>query len=181
MQTFLRPHMSPSACMLPTNTALDVTFVEGASFADCYRVRLRDGGASVVEIFFAVFGHHPLWLKVILLARHRVGSWFGLRAASTAQIMHPARVANYRVGENIGPWPIFFLSEGEVIAGCDNEHLDFRVSVLKEGAGEGACVIVSTICRTHNWFGRLYLFLVSPFHKWGIQRLLLRAARAGRL
>jgi hypothetical protein len=173
--------MNPSPCILPTNTALDATFVEGASFADCYRVRLKDGGASVVEVFLAVFGHHPLWLKLILLTRHRVGSWFGLRASSTAEIMRPAKAANYLVGENIGPWPIVFLSEDEVIAGRDNEHLDFRLSVLKEEAGEGACAIVSTVCRTHNRFGELYLFVVSPFHKWGIQRLLLRAARAARL
>src|SRR5262249_17885963 len=119
--------------------------------------------------------------KAILLVRHRGGAWFGLEAASTAQIISPTRVANYRVGENIGPWPIYFLGEGELVAGRDNRHLDFRLSVLKQQTDRTAYAVVSTVCRTHNWFGRMYLLLVAPFHKWGIQRLLSRAARAGRL
>ena len=173
--------MTVVPCAVPEDTALERQFVEAAFFADSYRVPLVHDGASVVDIFFAVFGHHPTWLKAVLVARHRVGSWFGLKAASTAEVLHPTKAASYRVGENIGPWPIYFLSERELIAGRDNKHLDFRLSVLKQGTGQAACAIVSTVCRTHNWFGRLYMLLIAPFHKWGVQRLLYRAAQAGRL
>ena len=85
------------------------------------------------------------------------------------------------MGESIGPWPIYFLGEVELVAGRDNKHLDFRLSVLKQGTGQAAYAVVSTVCRTHNAFGRTYLYLVVPFHKWGVQRLLSRAAQAGRL
>lgn len=173
--------MTQVSCAVPESSALDRRFVEGAFFADSYRVALTHGGASVADIFFAVFGHHSVWLKAVLIARHRVGSWFGLKAASTAEILRPTRAASYRVGENIGPWPIYFLSEDELIAGRDNKHLDFRLSVLKEGTDQTACAIISTVCRTHNGFGRLYMLLIAPFHKWGVQRLLRKAAQAGRL
>jgi hypothetical protein len=173
--------MSVTACTLPADTVLDREFVDGAFFSDSYRVALRRGESSVVDIFFAVFGHHPTWLKVILLVRHRVGSWFGLKAASTAQVMDPTRSPSYRIGENIGPWPIYFLGENELVAGRDNKHLDFRMSVLKQSAGPAAYVVVSTVCRTHNRLGRVYLLLLAPLHKWGVQRLMSRAAQAGRL
>ena len=57
----------------------------------------------------------------------------------------------------------FLLSEDEVIAGRNNKHLDFRVSVLKLRDGNGSSVVVSTVCRVHNLAGKLYLSFVVPF------------------
>lgn len=173
--------MTVALCVLPANSALDRALVDDAFFTDSYLVPLTHHAASMVDIFFAVFGHHPIWLKIILLLRHRIGAWFGLKAASTAALLNPSRAESYCLGQNIGPWPIYFIGDDELIAGRDNRHLDFRLSVLKHGTGQSAFVVVSTVCRTHNWFGRAYLRLIAPFHKWGVQRLLLRAVQAGRL
>ena len=38
-----------------------------------------------------------------------------------------------------------------------------------------ADVVVSTICSVHNLFGKVYLFLIVPFHRAGVQSLLSRA------
>jgi hypothetical protein len=173
--------MIVAPCVLPANTAIDRELVEGACFTDSYRVPLIHSDASVVDIFFAVFGHHPVWLKAILLVRHRVGAWFGLKAASTAEVMSPSRAMSYREGQNIGPWPIYFLDESELVAGRDNKHLDFRLSVLRQGNGPTASAVISTVCRAHNLFGRVYLVVIAPFHKWGVQHLLSKAAQVGRL
>jgi Protein of unknown function (DUF2867) len=137
--------------------------------------------ASVVEIFFGVFGHHPLWMKSILIARNRVASFCGLDAATASELMKPQVKRSYNVGDKIGPWPIFNLTQSELVAGRDNNHLDFRLSVLKEKNGETTSAVISTICTTHNVFGRLYLFFIIPFHKWGVRRLISRAVAAGRL
>lgn len=173
--------MTVAPCSLPANTVLERAWIEDAFSSESYRVSLVRGDASVVDIFFAVFGHHPAWLKVLLVARHRIGAWFGLEAASTAAIARPTRAEGYRVGDSIGPWPLYFLGDDELIAGRDNRHLDFRVSVLKQGSGQASCAVVSTVCRTHNRFGRTYLRAIAPFHRRGVQRLLARAAQAGRL
>jgi uncharacterized protein DUF2867 len=61
-------------------------------------------------------------------------------------------------GEKIGVWPIFSLSEQEVVAGRNNRHMDFRVSVLKLPDNDGPSVVVSTICTVRNLSGKLYLF-----------------------
>jgi hypothetical protein len=168
-------------CLLPLESALDRTLAGGATFADAYRVPLSHGDASAVDIFFAVFGHHPVWLKTILLLRHRAGAWFGLGAARASDILNPTQSERYRVGQCIGPWPIYFVAESEVVAGRDEKHLDFRVSVLKHAKGQASFATISTVCHAHNRFGRIYLRVVAPFHIWGVQRLLARALSAGRL
>ncbi|MBI5258570.1 MAG: DUF2867 domain-containing protein [Burkholderiales bacterium] len=171
----------PDNPLLPANTALDRALIEGATFTDSHCVALSRGDASMVDIFFAIFGHHPAWLKALLLVRHRCGAWFGLEAASAAQVLNPTQEATYRVGQAIGPWPLYFLGESELVAGRDNKHLDFRLSVLKHGTGPAAYATVTTVCRVHNRFGRAYLRVIAPFHTWGVRRLLSRASRAGRL
>jgi uncharacterized protein DUF2867 len=84
-------------------------------------------------------------------------------------------------GKKIGVWPIFSLSEQEVVAGRNNRHMDFRVSVLKLPDNDGPSVVVSTICTVRNLSGKLYLFFVLPFHRCGVRKLLADAVRARRL
>jgi len=38
--------------------------------------------------------------------------------------------------------------------------------------------VISTVCVVHNWFGRVYLFFVVPFHKWGVRWLISNALAA---
>lgn len=173
--------MTVADCPLPPQTAIDPRLVAGAAFVDAQQVALRRGSATTVDLFFAVFGHHPAWLKALLLLRHRVGAWCGLQGAATAEIVSPRRAARYSVGQRIGPWPIYHLGDHELVAGRDNRHLDFRVSVLRRAGGQGAWAVVSTVCVTHNTVGRLYLRAIAPLHRWGMRRLLQRASAAGRL
>jgi hypothetical protein len=173
--------MSILACEVPILSVLDRRLIESAFFHDAYRAPLSRPRAGVVEVFFAIFGHHPKWMKAALMLRNWLASCFGLQVSTTAEIMRPQMRAYYSVGEKIGPWPIFYLSEIELIAGRNNKHLDFRLSVLKEVNGVCSSAVVSTICTTHNAFGKVYLALVIPFHKWGVQRLMSQALAQGRL
>lgn len=155
--------------------------VDAAYFFDAYRASLQDAGLGVVEIFFAVFGHHPMWLKRVLVARNSIARWCGLEAPTRSEIMVLSMRPPYAIGDKIGPWPLFNLTDNELVAGRDNKHLDFRLSVFKEPRGATTDVVVSTICTTHNAFGRLYLFFIIPFHKWGVRYLIARAIAAGRI
>jgi hypothetical protein len=115
------------------------------------------------------------------VVRNRVARLLGLAVPSDAEVMAPVRRHTYEVGDTIGPWPIFSVSDNELIAGRDNEHLDFRLSILRESGGPKPAVVVSTVCVVHNWFGKVYLFFIVPFHKWGVKHIITRALRAGRL
>jgi len=164
---------------IPAGTQVERRFIEHAWFRDSYRAQLANHPeAGVVDIFHAVFGHHPAWIKWVLVARNRLARWAGLEVAEARDILHHEARSSYAVGDRIGPWPIFALGDRELIAGRDNGHLDFRLSLLKTQPRE---VTITTFCQVHNRFGKVYLFFIVPFHKWGVKLLIRRALAAGRL
>ena len=173
--------MRPESCDVPGTSAIGRQVVDAAYFRDAYRAVLTRPDASPVDVFFAVFGHHPAWMKRVLILRNRLAAAGGLDTAQDADILRPERRAHYRVGDTIGPWPIFGLTATELVAGRDNSHLDFRLSVLIERSQAQPTAVISTVCTTHNRFGRVYLWFVIPFHTWGVKKLISRALTAGRL
>jgi len=52
---------------------------------------------------------------------------------------------------------------------------------MKVRDGNGPSVVVSTLCMVHNRFGRYYLSSITPFHKFGLRKLMASALTAGRL
>ncbi|MBA2399410.1 MAG: DUF2867 domain-containing protein [Bradyrhizobium sp.] len=168
-------------CDVPASSALSRELIQSAWFHDSYRVPLLRPGLSIVDIFFALFGHTPRWMKALLIARNAVAKWCGLEAPTAGEILKPTVRASYRVGDKIGPWPIFFIGDNEIVAGRNNKHLDFRLSVLRVKEGDADSVVVSTICSVHNLAGKIYLFFIVPFHRTGVRSLLANAVAAKRL
>jgi hypothetical protein len=173
--------MSVIECNVPASSALDRKLIGSCDFRDSYRVPLAHPERGMAEIFFAVFGHTPLWMKAMLLVRNALARLAGLEVPRVAEIMAPEVRSAYGIGDKIGPWPVFFVGDDEIIAGRDNKHMDFRLSVLKVRDAAAAHVVVSTVCSVHNLFGKIYLFVIVPFHRAGVQGLLARALAAGRL
>jgi hypothetical protein len=173
--------MNVVECGVPSGSMLSRELIERAYFRDSYRAPLSRTELGIVDIFFGIFAHHPLWMKLLLIVRNKVASLAGLDAPTASEILHVEIKDHYVVGEKIGVWPIFSLSEDEVVAGRNNKHMDFRLSVLKVPDGDGTNVVVSTICTVHNLSGKLYLFFVIPFHRYGVRKLMANALAARRL
>jgi hypothetical protein len=168
-------------CDAPAGSVLDRDAVSRAYFHDSWRAPLTRPGAGIVDIFFALFGHTPLWMKVLLIVRNAIAKLFGLDVPTVGEIMRPAVRSEYRVGDKIGPWPIYFIAEHEIVAGRNNKHLDFRLSVLKAKDGDVTSVVVTTVCAVHNVAGKIYLFFIVPFHRTGVRTLISNAVAAKRL
>ncbi len=175
------PFTEPVACDVPTASALGPALVAAAYFCDAYRAPLQTPPPGVVDIFFSIFGHHPRWIKVALLMRNRTAKLCGLAVAAESDILEPARRETYQAGDIIGPWPVFSLNDDELIAGRNNRHLDFRLSIFRQVDDQAPWVVVSTVCLVHNWTGQVYLFFIVPFHKWGVKYIITRALREGRI
>jgi len=173
--------MNVVECDVPSSSMLSRELIERAYFHDSYRVPLSRNDLGIVDIFAGIFAHHPLWMKLLLIIRNKVASLAGLDAPTASEILHVEIKDRYVVGEKIGVWPIFWISEDEVVAGRNNKHMDFRLSVLKVHDGERTNVVVSTLCSVHNLSGKLYLFFVVPFHRYGVRKLMADALAARRL
>jgi len=173
--------MSVVECDVPCCSALGKDLIKRADYRDAYRAPLSRSNLSVIEIFFAIFSHRPGWMKLMLIARNKIAALAGLDVPTTSEIMNMEKRDRYFVGEKIGPWPIFFLGSDELVAGRDNKHMDFRVSIMKVHDATRSSVVVSTLCMIHNKFGQYYLSSIIPFHKFGLRRLMASAVDAQRL
>jgi len=168
-------------CGVPSTSALARDVIESAYFCDSYSAPLMRRDLAITDIYAAIFAHLPLTMKLLLIVRNAIVRPLGLRAPPAGQIMHSELKGRYAVGEKVGLWSIFFIDENEIVAGANDRHQDFRVSVLRVSAAEGASVVVSTVCTVHNLFGKIYLFFIVPYHRHAVKTLLRNAVAAGRL
>ncbi|NVE93620.1 DUF2867 domain-containing protein [Altererythrobacter sp. JGD-16] len=131
------------AVTLPSSSALHDR-VAASDFCDCFAVP-----ADVpVRRAAGIITSWPGWASALLALRKVVTAPFGL-----SQDGPPAE-------DKIGPFPVELETKDEIIAGFDDRHLNFRVSVL---ADQGK-VHLATWVHPHNWAGRLYLVAIMPFH-----------------
>jgi uncharacterized protein DUF2867 len=133
------------------------------------------------EIYLAILGHLPWWARALIIVRNRIVSLFGLHAEPTANVWNPPIKDSYSPGDKILRFNLYSLDDNEILTGRDDKHLDFRVSVMKVAEKGAHNVVVSTLIFTHNLFGRMYLLVVLPLHRFGMRRLLAQAVARGRI
>ncbi len=148
---------------------------------DCFETSLGRSNLCAQEIYLGIFSHYPQWGKWLLLLRNKIVSVFGIGGPTSAEIDGLKENQNYLVGDKIGLFTLFSQSADELIAGGNDKHLAFKVSVLKVAELGATKVVLTTIVSPHNLFGRVYLFLVLPFHEIFVKTLMRNAVVAGRI
>ena len=152
-----------------------------AYYCESYEAPLVRSDLKMHEIYLAILGYLPWWARALIVVRNHVVSFFGLHAEPAANVWKPEMKDSYTPGDKILRFNLYSLDDNEIVAGRDDKHLDFRVSVMQLTEDGARKVIVSTLIFTHNLFGRIYLLFVLPFHKFGMRRLLAQAAAVGRI
>ena len=148
---------------------------------DSFEAPLSRTDLGIEQIYLGIFAHHPRWAKFLLLARTRIVSVFGLKGPTAADFNHVETKSRYAVGDKIARFTLFALSEAEIVTGGNDKHLDFRVLVSRVHEDGVDKVVLSTVVSPHNFFGKAYLFLILPFHKFGVKTIMSNAAAAGRV
>lgn len=132
-----------SSIPLLSDSALRSRVAPG-DFLDCYAVRAEMAPRDAAE----VVTDFPNWVRALLTVRGILIAPFGL----------------YDVGpeakDKVGSFPVEFESEKEIVAGFDDKHLNFRVSVMSQDG----VVTLATWVHIHNLGGRVYLNAIMPFH-----------------
>lgn len=148
---------------------------------DAHDAPLTRGDLDMVEIYHALFAHHPRWALRLLQLRDWLVRPFGLKPSLKSIDEPPEPKAVYEIGDRIARFMLFSQSDSEIVTGGDDRHLDFRVAVRRLSDGDGERVVLSTIVSPHNLLGRAYLCVVLPFHLLGIRKMLANAVTAGRI
>ena len=109
--------------------------------------------------------------------RDAVVGRFGLKTAKQLTSLGAVSGAG-----RVGFFKIYSTGPMEIAFGEDDKHLEFRLSVLctnQPSPGGKPYLTLSTAVHCHNCLGRLYIFVIAPFHRLIAQSRLRRAARIG--
>ena len=131
------------ATALPSESVLN-TRVSPIDFLDCYAISSSLSTRRAAE----TITNFPYWARGLLLIRKVLTAPFGLSNDGP-----PA-------DDKIGPFPVETETMNELVAGFDDKHLDFRVSVMSQDGR----VFLATWVHPHNIGGRFYLACILPFH-----------------
>lgn len=147
------------ASALPSNSLLH-PYVAVGDFLDCYSVPAVVSPRKAAEIVT----DFPGWAQFLLMIRNAVTAPFGLSSDGPD------------APDKLGPFPVEAETPHEIIAGFNDRHLDFRVSVLSQDGQ----VSLATWVHPHHVGGRLYLRAIMPFHILIARNALRRVAAKGR-
>ncbi len=159
--------------MKPVEIAFTIpdSILPGAQFGDAYQVTVEGQNLDPLEAARrAVYGA-PSWINVLLRLRTILVKPFRLKPGAD-----PAR--EKATADNIGIFPILDRKPERLILGMNDRHLDFRLLVdVKDLGGSRQSVTASTIVKTHNALGRVYLAIVKPFHRIIVPAMIAKAAK----
>ncbi|WP_238349785.1 DUF2867 domain-containing protein [Pseudomonas sp. BW16M2] len=169
---------SMSRAAIPVDSLI-IPHAEVAGFRHCRAIDLADDGQPAMAYFLRLMTSMPGWIDEMMVLRNRLVGLFGLKNLGRLTAIDPARApGSYQPGERVGIFTLVSNSEHEVLlADCDH-HLDVHIALMRRPTAPGRCeVLVSTVVRTHNWLGRLYMLPVAPFHRLIAPIALRRLAR----
>lgn len=165
-------------CALPPSSRLS-GYLPRVDYIDSYEVPATRPEQSLLDVYAAALDHLPGVFKQLLVVRSLLVKPFGIAGVSYSDLTKPIDTRKaYALGDKLGRWTLYGQHPDELITGSNDKHLDFRVSVLRDGTRR---VVLSTAVMTHNAMGRGYLATILPFHKFGVARILTQASLAGRI
>jgi hypothetical protein len=170
-------HHRVTPVSLPAESGIAGAY-SSTNLADAYSIELPSGASTNPELLARfIFSQQSLWVSGLMAVRDTLVAGFGLKTTR-----HLTSLDADSRAARVGIFKVYSASQTEVVLGEDDKHLDFRLSVLCSGQlspGSKRHVILSTVVHCHNRLGRLYIFLIAPFHRLIVQSSLRRAARIG--
>ena len=160
------------AVPVPSDSVLAPRYV-GADLLDAFAINLPAGANDDLEALARAGFERPAgWIRALTRVRDAVMATVGVKSSRAIGAAAAAR------GPVIGYFPLLSKSAEELVVGEDDRHLDFRVGILlRAGAAGGRELVVVTVVHCHNLLGRMYLAVITPFHRVIARANLEQAAR----
>ena len=145
----------------PVESAMYPEIAEYGYF-DSFAIPVQRTDIESWELIEAFLQSAPRWVRNLLALRNRVVRVFGLKTGhDNPRELDPP----YQVGQSIGIFRVFGVTDSEAIIGQDDRHLDFRISLLLIHSDAGDQLVVSTLVKTKNALGIIYFSVVKYFHR----------------
>ncbi|WP_022976052.1 DUF2867 domain-containing protein [Nevskia ramosa] len=162
---------------LPPESKISKAFAS-TNLADAYSIELPSRASTNPELLARfIFSHRAPWIRNLIAVRDAIVGRLGLKTAKQLTSLGEESEAG-----RIGAFKIYDISLTEIVLGGDDKHLDFRLSVYcsnQPSSGSKRQLTFSTVVHCHNRLGRLYIFVIAPFHRLVVQSSLRSAAQIG--
>lgn len=138
-----------------------------ANWADAYEITMPREFASMRSLAMQTIGSMPNWARSLLRVRNALLAPLALKTGGAKDAPEGA--------DCIGIFPILEETEDQIVLGLDDWHLDFRIVVDRIAEGHMCRLRATTLVTRHNAFGKLYIVLVTPFHRLIVRSVLNNA------
>jgi uncharacterized protein DUF2867 len=150
-----------------TPSADTYPLLPGAHFADAFQIEIGDRDLDARRAAERMMARQPRWAEALLSLRNLLVAPLGLKTSGAGLV--PPR-------DMIGIFPVVSETPDRLIAGFNDRHLNFRVVIDVTAPGDIRQVTATTVVRTNNRFGRIYLAIIMPFHRLIVPALLRQVA-----
>lgn len=113
---------------------------------------------SLQEVTLKIFGQTPPFVRFLFVIRNFLVQFIGLKATKPTDYNE-----NFRIGGYVGFFRIYQIEQNEIILGVNEPHLNFRVSIFNSHE-DRYNIKVTTAVQYNNRKGRMYMFVIKPFH-----------------
>jgi hypothetical protein len=143
------------------------TLLAGAQFMDAFRLDVDGQALDARQAAMRMMARAPRWVDALVVLRNIIVAPFGLKTSGEDR-RAPRDI--------IGIFPVVSETPERLVAGFNDKHLDFRVVVDVATSGQRQSVTATTLVLTHNWLGRTYLAIITPFHRLVVRAMLRQVA-----
>ena len=127
---------------------------------------------SARELYHLALQQTPGWFELLFRLRNWMVGWIGLNTGADEGLQKGARETEHLMTR----LPVLEDRDSRFVTGIGDRHLDFLITLEKLGKASDR-VSMKTEIWFNAWYGRLYLLLVMPFHKFIIHYLMRALSR----
>jgi hypothetical protein len=145
---------------LPQDTKV-FNFIENIDYTDTFSTELRQD-SDIKDLYLRLVNTKSKTIDFLMSLRNKIMSIFGAKT-----VINETK-GDFAVGNNVGLFKIYYIDEKEIISGLKDSHLDFCISFYKIDNK----VLLSTLVKYNNTFGKVYMNIIKPFHKLIVKNML---------
>ena len=145
---------------LPQDTKV-FNFIENIDYIDTFSIELTQD-SDIKDLYLRLVNTKSKTIDFLMSLRNKIMSIFGAKT-----VINETK-GDFSVGNSVGLFKIYYIDEKEIISGLKDSHLDFCISFYKIDNK----ILLSTLVKYNNTFGRVYMNIIKPFHKLIVKNML---------
>jgi hypothetical protein len=163
--------------ILPTNS-LAQNYLP-ADYADIFTTIVSENKSLTPDnLLIAFWTDFSKWIQVLFKLRDCLAKPFGLKTSENGTDFKQKFEAAIRNREQFNLMSVPAKSANETIMRLTDKHLTAELSVCNEKlTNKQLKISVITLVHYHNFLGRIYFFVIRPFHKIILKAMIKRSIK----